>query len=97
MLPVNAWLSGQQRRSCYHQADAEPDRDDQAGLPACHRPHLAARAPDEAQERQFAAALQREHRQGVDHGDGREREDDDDEEGTEPAVGLALGVSRGGN
>ena len=53
-------------------------------------------AADEPQEPELAAALQRDHRQRVDHGDRREGEDDRDEQRAEPAVGLAVGVGRGG-
>ena len=84
----------QQRRGRDRQAEPQPDRDDQAGLPARHRPHLAPGPADEPQERQLAAALQRDHRERVDHGDRREGEDDRHEQRAEPAVGLAVGVGR---
>ena len=82
----------QQRRSRDRQAYSEPDGDDQAGLPARHRAHLAPRSADEPQQGQLAAALERDHHQRVDHRDRREGEDDHDGQRTQPAVGLAFGI-----
>ena len=84
----------EQRRGCDCQSDTEADRDDQDGFPTRHRPDLASSPADELQQGELAPALQRDHRERVDHGDRREGEDDPDEEWAEPAVCLALGVAR---
>ena len=86
----------QQRGRRDRQADAEPDRDDQAGFPPRHRAHLALGPADELQERQLAPAAKRDHDERVDHGDRGEGEDHRDEQGAEPAVHLAVGVGRAG-
>jgi hypothetical protein len=85
----------QQRGGRDRQPDAEAYGDDQDGLPARHRPDLARGGTGEPQERELAAAPERDHDQRVDDGDRREGEEHHDEERAEPVVQLAVGVGRG--
>src|SRR3954447_23295325 len=82
----------QQRRGGDRQAEPEAHHDDETGLPACHRPHLARSPAHEPEEPELAPAPQRDHRQRVHYRDRREREDQRHEQRSEPAIGLAVGV-----